>query len=182
MRTAIGMALVLGVTATAYGQDHQIIGPHVHGSGTLTLAVSGNSVQIALHAPAADIIGFENFSGDPHAVPEVRQALERFADPLALFGISQAARCSVLTAEAGLSADHDAHGHDEEDHDDAHAEFEAEYELECIDTDQLGRMTLAYFDVFPGAERLDVQVVTDRGANRYEVEAEQPLLDMADLF
>ena len=84
--------------------------------------------------------------------------------------------------------DHDAHSgdaHDDEheDHDvhdegetTSHAEFHAEYVLHCADPAALDRMTLTYFEVFPGAEELAVTVITEAGQSRHEATRERPIV------
>ena len=78
--------------------------------------------------------------------------------------------------------DHDAHAHDEdhEDHgDDAgHTEFHAEYALSCSSADALSEITFRYFDAFPNAEEVEVQLVTSNGAQAFEVTRATPVLDL----
>ena len=91
--------------------------------------------------------------------------------------------------------DHDEHGHDDheeaqedEDHGDheeahademeSHAEFHAEYRLQCADPAAITSLTLTYFDVFPGAEELEVTLVTDDGQSRQEVTPAEPVVSL----
>ncbi len=85
--------------------------------------------------------------------------------------------------------DHEEHaedGHDEhsdEDHaehaDDAgHTEFHAEYMMTCENPDALTEITFAYFDLFPNAKEVEVQVITASGAQAFEVERDAPVLDL----
>jgi hypothetical protein len=78
-------------------------------------------------------------------------------------------------------AGHDDHGH--EDHagqtdTDGHTEFHATYTLICENPDALTGITFAYFEAFPNAEEVEVQFVTGSGAMAYEVEREEPVLDL----
>lgn len=90
--------------------------------------------------------------------------------------------------------DHDeAHGHDDHDehaedmHDDhdehegekeSHAEFHAEYRLQCDDPAAITSLTLTYFDVFSGAEELEVNLITDDGQSRQEVTPAEPVVNL----
>ncbi len=84
--------------------------------------------------------------------------------------------------------EHEDHGeadHDEHDHDDhaeadgaGHTEFHAEYLLTCDAPDALSDITFAYFDVFPNALEVEVQIVTTSGAQAFEVERDMPVLDL----
>ena len=92
------------------------------------------------------------------------------------------------------SHDHDEHGHgeheethedehhdeDHEAHEDeaSHAEFHAEYRLQCADPAAITSLTLTYFDVFPGAEELEVTLITDDGQSRQEVTPAAPVVHL----
>lgn len=101
--------------------------------------------------------------------------------------------------ERGHDEEHahdDEHGHDEEHahddehgHDDEHAEaeashteFHAEYLLTCAEPGQINQIEFAYFAEFPNALELEVQLVSDVGAQVFEVERDNPVLDMRGLF
>lgn len=83
----------------------------------------------------------------------------------------------------GRHGDHDEHGH--EDHADeggSHTEFHAEYLFTCANPDALGKVTFAYFETFPNALELEVQVVSESGAAAFEVERDAPTLDLSAMF
>ncbi len=89
-------------------------------------------------------------------------------------------------------ADHADHGHDDHAHDDhahdhadadhggsTHSEFRAEYVITCDDTGAIDTVSLPYFERFPNARLLDVQIVTPDGARAVEVGREAPTLSLA---
>ena len=86
--------------------------------------------------------------------------------------------------------DHDEEGHgdhDEEDHDDhdeepGHTEFHAEYLLECGNLSAISAITFSYFEIFPNALELEIQVVSDKGATAFEVAREVAKLDLRGVF
>ena len=101
--------------------------------------------------------------------------------------------------------DHDEHGHDdheehaeddghhEHDHDEhaheehaeaggSHTEFLAEYVLTCGNPDALTSIEFAYFATFENARELEVQIVTPSGAQAFEVERDEPTLDLRGMF
>ncbi len=85
--------------------------------------------------------------------------------------------------------DDQEHGEDHalEDHDDhaeeaSHTEFHAEYALTCDAPDAIADITFAYFETFPNALELEVQVLTSAGAQAFEVERDEPTLSLAGLF
>jgi hypothetical protein len=81
--------------------------------------------------------------------------------------------------------DHDEDGHD--DHDDhadeaGHSEFHAEYLLTCSDITAATDINFAYFEAFPNALEVEVQVISEAGAMSYEVERDAPTLDLSEMF
>ena len=82
--------------------------------------------------------------------------------------------------------DHEEHAKDEHGHDDEagaqHTEFHAEYTLDCGTPDAIDTIEFVYFERFPSAQELDVQIVSDTGAQAFEVERDDPVLDMRELF
>ena len=84
--------------------------------------------------------------------------------------------------------DHDEHAKDEHDHDEheeadaSHTEFHAEYVLNCRSPDSLTGIEFAYFETFENARELEVQVVTAAGAQAFEVERDEPTLDLRGMF
>ncbi len=86
--------------------------------------------------------------------------------------------------------EHEEEGHDEgehegeEEHSDeaGHTEFHAEYRLNCDKPAAISQITFAYFDTFANARELDVQIVTEVGAQAFEVERSDPELDLRGVF
>ena len=87
-------------------------------------------------------------------------------------------------------ASHDEHDHEEEhashdehDEDEAgHTEFHAEYVLNCANPQSIDEIAFGYFEKFPNALELEVQVLTSAGAKAFEVERDLPSLDLGGLF
>lgn len=81
--------------------------------------------------------------------------------------------------EAGHDHDHD-HGHDDhaEEAGGEHADFTAEYHLECANPAELTGFETVYFEAFERAKTLEVQIVTDSGSTAAELTADRPRLDL----
>ena len=122
-------------------------------------------------------------------------AIETLSDPSKLFVFPKAASCTLIEANAKLESedadhghdDHDEDDHDEDDHDDhseepGHTEFHAEYLLECGNLSAISTITFSYFEIFPNALELEIQVVSDKGATAFEVEREVAKLDLRGVF
>ena len=112
--------------AAAGGQASETreLDAHVHGVGTLDIAVEGDAIVMAFEAPGADIVGFEHPPESDADKAAIEAALETLGDPLAHFRFSQAAGCRMTAAQVvlvGLEDDHeDHHGDDHEDHHESH--------------------------------------------------------------
>jgi hypothetical protein len=192
MKNALSLfALIAAFPAVA--EETRQLDAHEHGVGTLNIAIDGAEVAMEFHAPGADIVGFEYEASGAADLTAIETALAALNAPLELFAMSSAAGCVVNNARAELETegehedhddhdDHDAHAHDEdhEDHgDDAgHTEFHAEYALSCSSADALSEITFRYFDAFPNAEEVEVQLVTSNGAQAFEVTRATPVLDL----
>lgn len=196
------------VASPVFAEEPRQLDSHEHGVGQLDIAIDGSQVAMELHAPGADIVGFEYGAESDEDIASVDAALLVLANPLELFVMSDAARCAVVEANAELESgdehddDHDKHDdhdqaeeehddhddgeHDEHDHDAhadeaGHTEFHAEYLLECGDITALTEISFAYFAAFPNALEVEVQVLSDSGATAFEVERDAPMLDLSAL-
>ena len=199
------LALTAVTVVPAFAQEARQLDAHEHGVGQLNIAFDGDQIAMELHAPGADIVGFEYEAESNEDRATIDAAVAALAKPLDLFVLPEAAGCSVVNARAGLESEdeHDAHdddhgddsvaeedGHDDhadeghEDHADEaeHTEFHAEYLLTCADPSAVADITFAYFDVFPNALEVDVQVISDTGAKSFEVERDAPTLDLRGMF
>lgn len=77
---------------------------------------------------------------------------------------------------------HDDHDHDEHAEAGGHTEFHAEYLLNCADTTAIETVAFAYFESFPNAEKLEVQVISGAGASAFDVVRDAPSLDLRGMF
>ena len=191
-------ALIALLASPAFAEGTRELDAHEHGVGELNIAIDGTTVAMELHAPGADIVGFEYEAESAKDRAAIDAAVAILAKPLELFVLPAAAECSVTKASAGLESeddhddhDHDEHAegeehHDEHDHDDhaeaSHTEFHAEYLLTCADTSALTSIDFAYFEAFANALELEVQIVTASGAQAFEVERDDPALDLRGIF
>jgi hypothetical protein len=209
MKLASLIALTTLISSPVFAQETRQLDSHEHGVGQLDIAFYGSQVAMELHAPGADIVGFEYAAESDVDIASVDAALLVLAQPLDLFVVPDAAQCSVVEARAELERK-DAHdgedheGHEEEGHDDhgdedheghegeyhadddhadesGHTEFHAEYLLECGDVTALSEISFAYFTAFPNALEVEVQVISDSGATAFEVERDVPTLDLSDV-
>ncbi|MGZ2255927.1 zinc uptake protein ZrgA [Roseobacter sp. A03A-229] len=204
MKYGFPILLVLSA-APALADDTRQLGAHEHGVGQLNMAIEGTTVALELHAPGADIVGFEYEATSAEDRAAVDAAVATLARPLELFVFPTAAECSVTEASAKLEIDeaHGDHGHDDHGHDDhahkqddhahdhdheahaeeaGHSEFHAEYTLNCANPDALSGISFAYFDTFENAQKLEMQIVSEAGAQALDVTRAAPELNLRGMF
>jgi len=201
MKQALSL-IALVAALPAFAEETRQLDAHEHGVGTLDIAIEGRTVGMAFEAPGADIVGFEYAATSDADLATIAQALATLGAPLDLFVMPDAAGCTVVDAKAELEGedghgahnehseehqddddddDHEEHGdHDHADHaDDAgHTAFHATYRLTCDTPDALTAINFAYFETFPNAQEVEVQIITGSGAQAFEVERAAPLLDL----
>ena len=209
MKNPIIPILIL-LAMPAYAESTRQLHSHEHGVGELNIAVDGGTVAMEFHAPGADIVGFEFAAKSESDHAAIDQAVTVLSRPLHLFVMPPAADCSVVDAAAGLEAgaghgddhgkehddDHDpdhnhSGGHDDnhttghvntQEGNESHAEFHAKYKLFCGNIKSLSHITFAYFEMFRNAVEIDVQIVTGSRASAFEVERDNPKLELTGLF
>ncbi len=206
MRYSVPLVALI-VTLPAFAEETRQLDAHEHGVGLLNMAIDGNAVAMALEAPGADIVGFEYAAESEADLAAIEAALSALSAPLDLFVMPDAAACRVVEAAAELegggehghedhAAEHDEQGHDENGHEDhaeekhdehghddhadaaGHTEFHAEYTLNCDNPDALREITFAYFDAFPNALEMEVQIITASGAQAFDVKKDAPVLTL----
>ena len=203
MKQILSLILLI-CAAPAVAQQTRQLDAHEHGVGELQIAFDGNQIAMELHAPGADIVGFEYEAESAEDLAAIDAAIALLSRPQEIFVLPAAAGCAVTRASAELEGeDHDEHGeedhddhadeeghddHDEDGHDDhdedeeSHTEFHAEYLLTCSNPDAITGIEFAYFDRFEGARELEVQIVTSSGAMAFEIERDAPSLDLRGIL
>lgn len=185
------------ISSPLLAEEVRQLDAHEHGVGHLDIAFDGRQVAMELHAPGADIVGFEYEAKTAEDRASIDAAVAKLAQPLTLFVLPEAAECSVVQASAALESEEEHHDHDaHEDHDDhgsehahdhdthaaSHSEFHAEYLLNCADPAAASEITFAYFDIFPNALELEIQMISESGATAFEVSRDNPTLDVRGMF
>jgi uncharacterized protein DUF2796 len=211
MRTTLAvslaaLAVAVSVPAALAEEAHREVGAHVHGHGTLNIAIENDTVAMELGAPGMDLVGFEHVARTDAQKAAVAEAKSKLGEPLALFKLPASAGCSLASAEVEMETEHgdhddhhdekehahhddDHHGdkaeaHDDHDeHDEArHSAFHVDYKLTCSDPASLTAITFDYFKTFAGAKELTVNVVTDKAQSSFEVSRDKPQLDLAGMM
>jgi hypothetical protein len=209
MRSPLISALAVSsfalVLSPAFAEDrHRELGAHVHGHGTLNIAIEDKRVALELEVAGMDVVGFEHAASTPEQKAAVDKAKGQLEKPLDVFALPAEAGCNAAEAKVVIETeaahgdhdhkdghDHDAKGsddHDGHDHDHGdkaeggHSHFHATYALDCTSPAELTTITFNYFKLFPGAKELTVNVVGAKGQSSYEVSRDKPTLDLAGVM
>ena len=183
-------ALLFATTALAAEEAHE------HGVSVLNIAIEGNEIAFELESPGADIVGFEHEAKSHDDIEAIEAAVAALKEPLLLFSTPEAAGCSVAEIEIEApETDHDEehdedqnhdddHAHDDDhDHDEeTHSEFHAEFTYACLDRGKITEIDVAFFERFPNAERLNVQMVSSNGSLIAKLTPSATKLDISSLF
>ena len=176
------------------------LGAHVHGQGSLDIAIEGTKVDMEFEAPGADIVGFEHAAETDGQKAAVEKAKITLGDVLALYKLPAAAGCKLNKADVEIR--NEEHHHDDdhagadakagdgakkEDHDDrdghaGHSEFHARYSLTCAAPANLTALETTYFKAFAGAQALNVSVVAAKGQTQMQLTRDKPILALAGLM
>jgi hypothetical protein len=181
-------AIFTCAAGSAYAQEHRQLGAHEHGHGRLNIAIEDKTLSMELEVPGADIVGFEHEPSTPEQKAALERAKAKLENGLSLFTPSPAAGCIQKSAKVSTEAEHgDEHEHQaahgsekEEEH--HHSEFHVEYSLECASLSRLASMTFDYFKAFPGAQELDITLISPKGQTSYEVTRAKPALELAGIM
>jgi hypothetical protein len=195
-------SLALFLSPVFAEEQHRELGAHVHGHGTLNIAIEDKRVALELEVAGMDVVGFEHAASSPEQKAAVDKAKGQLEKPLDVFAVPAAAGCSATEAKVAVETEaHGDHDHDDHDHDhdkDAkggddhhdhgdkaeggHSHFHATYALDCTSPAELTTITFNYFKLFAGAKELTVNVVGAKGQSSYEVSRDKPTLDLAGVM
>ena len=140
-------------------------GAHLHGVAELSIAIEGNSIEMALSSPAANIVGFEHRAESAEQIQALKQARSRLESPDKLFEFPNR-QCAASQWDIDLSAleksPHQHHGHsdDHHQHDTSHSEVSAHYRFKCRENKTPSEVLVHLIDYFPAIEKLKVQWIT----------------------
>ena len=190
--------LALASPLAAEQAVHRQLEAHVHGQGSLNIAIDGNKLDMELKAPGADIVGFEHAAESTAQKAAVEQAKVALAEFLNLFKLPGNANCKVDKADVAVRTEEHHHHDDEhadagkkaadgakdEDHDehDGHSGFHARYLLTCAAPANLTALETTYFKAFAGAQALNVSVVTPKGQSQMQLTRDKTILALAGLM
>jgi hypothetical protein len=203
MRLALLLPLATGALFAGFcagNAQHRELGAHVHGRGTLDIAMEGTRVRMEFKAPGADISGFEHNANTREQRTAVEKAKKQLAAPQDLFQLPASAKCVVEDTQVAIERDADGdraqggaapgaptqgaqHKHGAAgDNEAGHSEYRAQYVFNCKFPSNIASIAFGYFRIFTGARALDVTLITTKGQMKFEVTRAQPRIDLGGLM
>ena len=199
--------LISAMVSVSAAEETRQVDKHEHGVGELNIAIEGNAIDFEFFIPGADIVGFEYEAKTESDIALVNAALEKFGNFDNIFSLPESSNCNLVNSEIGVNQDDDHDDHDEhddhddhdehdehDDHDDhdehdehddhdehdeeAHNEFVAHYSFNCGNIKEIDRISFPYFTTFPNSGELEVQFVSEIGSTSFEVEGDEPFIDL----
>ena len=176
--------------AKVYAEETRQVDKHEHGVGELNIATEGDVIEFEFMIPGADIVGFEYVAKSDADIASIKKALQTFENYENIFTLPKNSRCQLTEKQVALKEDEDDHddheGHDDHDdhegHDEHaeenHNEFYAKYSFECGDIKAINNVEFPYFSTFPNSGELEVQFISSIGSVSFEVEADEPSINI----
>ncbi|MBT4999068.1 MAG: DUF2796 domain-containing protein [Oceanospirillaceae bacterium] len=192
MKNSNSMTLALAslmLTLPSVHANASELDAHEHGSANLDIAIDTSTIEMRFESPAVNIVGFEYATEDEQQLLLINKAKSNLSNFDLIYGLVGDVSCQTVKSSAKWVTEHEA-GHDDHDdheagHDDhgevakaEHAEFIAEYRLECNQLNNLAAIDVKMFEFFPAIEDLDVQVVYSQGQIKYELDANNTLIKL----
>lgn len=170
-RLLLALPLALLPLAMAHAHDehdhdhvHGTLGAHEHGVAKLNAVLDGNTLELELDSPAMNIVGFEHAVASDADKTKVAAARQQLEQPLKLFGLAQAAGCSVEDQELESPLFADAVHGDEHEQGHQHTDVHAHYQLTCTAPAKLVQIDLGpLFKTFPQTQKINVQLIGPDG-------------------
>ena len=137
---------------------------HEHGVSILKIAVEGQNVQMELESPANDIIGFEHAPKNNKQKVAIENALSELQDAAGIFFPSSEANCKIDENSAEFEI--------EEGHSETHSGFHVIWKMTCSDPKRLPNLETPFFELFPKAKEIEVEIISESGQNAIEWESD----------
>ncbi len=182
------LIIAIPLHLNANDQEHEQHEAHEHGAAQLNLVQEKQSILMELHLSGMDVLGFEHPPSSPQEQAAVTQAEQKLSDTNTLFVLDSGAGCQVRSAHAQrIAVEHEAEHHEEhaeheaehdEHKDENHSEFQAKYAFECTQVNALKRIKTNLFTLFPSLQKIQAQIVTERGQTAHSLSASQPDIEL----
>jgi hypothetical protein len=154
----LALGLICAASSQSIADEFRSRGVHEHGSATVDIAVQDATLDIALHSPAINVIGFEHAPRSTEERAALAQANRVFGSPQGLFSIPPGAACTS-TSVTLIPITYEQDGDDDKPNA-PHADYDVSYRFRCAHADQLRWIDIKLFDQMKGMRKIVANVVT----------------------
>jgi hypothetical protein len=155
--------------------EHLGLAAHEHGAAQLNVALDGNTLELALESPTINIVGFEHAASSASDQAAAAKAQQQLQDPLALFGLSPSAGCTIVSVAVASPLFTAATPAAQPSH--THSDVDANYRLTCSQPEQLLNIDLReLFQRFPATQKIQAQLIGPNGQQGAELSPANPRL------
>lgn len=161
-------AALLGMLTTGV-QAQPALAPHVHGEAMLEVVLEGQALNITLHSPAINLVGFEH----PAATEQEKAGLQALESsmhaPEYWIELPSSADCALSRVEIGQHHEASLDGDEDHEHEheesagaptDEHMDLSFDYRFLCASPENLDSARILLFDRYPALTALTAQVIT----------------------
>jgi hypothetical protein len=159
---SVGLALASALLP-ANAQTARQQGAHVHGTTTVDVGLDGTVLQVALDAPAINMLGFEHPPHDAQESKQVSDVLAAMRNPAAWLIPAGAAGCVLIHSSV------QAPGLDPAAGTQGHVDIDARYDYRCTQPDRLDHIDIHLADRYPATHRLVVNIVLPQKQDQREL-------------
>lgn len=167
---------------------------HLHGRVDMSIVIQGNTVEIQLESPAANIVGFEHLASTEEQRALVAQAQNLLNSPAKIFTFKKT-ECKAIThvadtssllnsseSEHGKEAQQRHHDHTEDNHTGhkKHSEISARYHFNCSQADQLTAINVHLFELFPRIETIHAAWISESKQALTILKADSTMISLKD--
>jgi hypothetical protein len=141
-----------------HGHDKRQLESHEHGVSTLKIALEGQTLEMELESPANDIVGFEHAPENESQKAKVENALALLKSEAGVFKTPSAANCKITDVSGEFEVEKD------------HAGFHVTWKIKCLNPGKIKNLETTFFQQFPKAEEIEVEIITASGQKAIEWE------------
>ncbi len=144
-----------------HGHGNEDLEAHVHGIAELFVILEAKTLNIELHSPAMNIVGFEHPPRTKEQISRISQAKALLSNGEKLFQF-QAGQCNIIKTHIDFGKLHIEKKHHHDHHEeDQHSNIEASYQYQCEQPKELRGLSTNMLNQFPGVESLHVQWIIE---------------------
>lgn len=160
----------------SFAEQNTSLNAHLHGLSEITIAIDKQHLEIEIHSPASNIVGFEHSAITPSDIAKIKAAKTLLSQPQTLFVFS-GGNCNFIGQVIDFSSispqrhtvNTNEHNHKHHDDDkqiktnhqaDNHSEVSAYYRYQCHQASSISAIDINVFAPFPGIEKIQAMWIT----------------------